>query len=45
MSVASDSILVEFIRTNTWANQRLLQACESPSSEQLAASAPANLAA
>jgi uncharacterized damage-inducible protein DinB len=39
MSDAPDSMLVEFIRYNTWANQRLLQACESLSAEQLAAGA------
>jgi uncharacterized damage-inducible protein DinB len=40
MSEPSDAPLVEFIRYNTWANLRLLEACETLSPEQLAASAP-----
>ena len=40
MTKPKESMHVEFIRYNTWANLRLLEACEALSPEQLAASAP-----
>jgi uncharacterized damage-inducible protein DinB len=40
MTEPNEPMHVEFIRYNTWANLRLMEACENLSPEQLAAGAP-----
>jgi uncharacterized damage-inducible protein DinB len=40
MSDVVDSMLVEFIRYNAWANLKLVEACEVLTAEELAAGAP-----
>jgi uncharacterized damage-inducible protein DinB len=40
MQAPTDSMLVEFVRYNAWANLKLLDACQALTPEQLAAGAP-----
>ena len=40
METQPEAILVEFIRYNNWANAQLLAACQSLTTDQLAAAAP-----